>query len=264
MKVRESTFWRRIKVEGVQARREMVRDGLLLPTNEFCLRIGVSETKLARLQDAGSVFSIAVDGTQYFPSLLAEPGLDRSRLQSICRILVPAPPACRLDYLSSKHGNLGDLSPIEMLRDDKDYKWLREMARAWAAEWSRTAVKVYEGKHETEPSDIEPLYTAIAEIDPRRPLWTRASEALHAFGYQWPLGPYPATRTFTIFVERQTAGYSAPISEACIQVSAKDNFFHVRIRHCVEAVGESQATFAAKSKTVVDAAKKIIVHFRKR
>ncbi len=143
MKKRESTFWRRIKVEGVQARREMVRDGVLLPANEFCLRLGVSETKLARLRDAGSVFSIEVDGVEYYPALLAEPGLDRKRLQSICRILVPAPPASRLDYLSSARGSLGGMSPLDAVRENRRYHWVRETARAWAAEWSRTAVQIY-------------------------------------------------------------------------------------------------------------------------
>jgi hypothetical protein len=31
--------------------------------------------------------------------------------------------------------------------------------------------------NKTEPVNVEPLHTAIAEIDSRRPLWTRASEA---------------------------------------------------------------------------------------
>jgi hypothetical protein len=60
-----------------------------------------------------------------------------------------------------------------MLDDDNDYRRLRDLAKAWAAEYSRTSVKLYEGEHESEPIGIEPLYTAIAEIDAPKPLWTR-------------------------------------------------------------------------------------------
>ncbi|WP_165087292.1 hypothetical protein [Caballeronia sp. SBC2] len=117
----------------LQARRTKVRNGELLSADELTRRRGISSARLAHMLVSGSVFSIEVDGVEYYPALLVEAGFDRKRLQSICRIFVPAPPACRLDFLSSKNGSLGDLSPIEMLDDDKNYKRLREMARAWAA-----------------------------------------------------------------------------------------------------------------------------------
>jgi uncharacterized protein YjbJ (UPF0337 family) len=41
-----------------------------------------------------------------------------------------------------------------MLDDDDDLEVLRKAAAAWAAEGSRTSVKVYECTHETEPDDL--------------------------------------------------------------------------------------------------------------
>ncbi|MFL9889899.1 MULTISPECIES: hypothetical protein [Paraburkholderia] len=250
--------------QALAARREMIASGELVTPTEFRMRIGVSEKRLAKWVAEGSVFAVDVEEGEYFPALLADPKLDRVRLQVICRIVAPAPPNLRLGFLTSRRGSLGDRSPVDMLDGDDDFKRLQHAAEAWAAEWSRTAVKVFDGLHETEPRDAEPLYIAIAEIDPRRPLWERASEALHASGYEWPLGPYPSPRTFTVFVERHTTGSPERTPEACIQVSVMDDFFQVRIWHCVETVHKSQATLAARSRTVVDAVKTVIAHFCKR
>jgi hypothetical protein len=178
----KSTLRKEIERQALQARKSMVRDGELLPDDEFRRRLAINDKQLARLVESGSVFSIEVDGIEYYPALLAKQGIDRKRLQSTCRTLVPAPPGSRLHFLSSSRGSLGGRRPVEMLDDDNDFKRLQQAAAAWAAEWSRTAVTMYEGEHETEPKDVEPLYTAAAEIDPRRPLWERASEALHVHG----------------------------------------------------------------------------------
>src|SRR5579864_6952258 len=223
------TLRERLAQQALESWCEMVASGELLPEADFKRCLGVSQKRLARMLADGSVFGIDVEGTTYFPALLSDVRLNRKRLQVICKIIVPAPPECRLDYLSSPRGSFGNRSPLQMLDDDNDFKRLRQAAAAWAAEYSRTAVKMYEGEHETEPTDVGPLYTAIAEIDPRRPLWDRASEALHAHGYEWPLGPYPCARKFTLFVERQTAGYSTPIPEACVQITTHGEFIRVRI-----------------------------------
>jgi len=123
-----------------------------------------------------------VDDTAYYSAMLAAPDLGRYRLQAVCRIIVPGPQGSRLDFLTSQRGSLGDRSPLQMLSDDSDFKSLQQAAAAWAAEWSRTAVKMYEGLHDTEPTDVEPLYTAVAVIDPRKSSLERASEALQLHG----------------------------------------------------------------------------------
>lgn len=150
-----------------------------------------------------------------------------------------------------------------MLRDDADYLLLRKVAKAWATEYSRTTVRLYDGQHETEPEVVEPLYTAITEIDPRRPLWERASEALHAHGYEWPLGPFPEVGIVTMFVEQQAAGYGEPIAEACVQITANGGLLRVRIILKAGAGWQSRTVSAGKHKSVVDVAKSVIAHLRK-
>lgn len=259
-----ATFEDRIREQALQARRQMVADGRLLPAEDFRVRLGISKKRFGRLLDDGEVFGLDVDGIDYFPSLLADPRLDHKRLQAVCRIIAPAPPGSRLDFFSSPHGALGAKSPLQMLHDDRDYKRLREIAEKWAAQYSRTSVTLYEGEHETVPADVEPQHTAVAEIDPRRPLWERASEALHSHGYEWPLGPYPEVRNFTMFVEQQAAGYSEPRLEACIQIIANGGFIRVRITHKGSAARQTQTLAAGKCESVLDVAKRVIAHLRKR
>jgi hypothetical protein len=246
--------------QALTARRNMVANGELISDADFKKRLGVTDGQLAVLVAAGSVFAVEVDKAQYFPALLADPADNRKRLQAICRIIAPAPPDSRLGVLTSRRGSLGDRRPLEMLESDDDFKTLKRLAAAWAAEWSRTAVKLYEGTLETEPKDVEPLYTAVAEIDPRSALWDRASEALHVHGYQWPLGPYSEVRSFTLFVERQTAGDSAPIPEASVQIAVDGELIQIRIVAAAGTALQCETMPSSKTTSLIDVAKRVISH----
>jgi hypothetical protein len=213
------TLWDEIEQQALAARRQMVLSGELLSEDEFRKLLGLSAGQLRLMVSRGNVFTIEVDEVSYFPSLLATLGVDLKRLHAICRILVPAPPSCRLGYLESLHANLGGVSPLESLRDEKQYRLLRRMARAYAAEWSRTVVTIYVGRYEEEPTDIEPTLTAADEVDPRVNLWKRATGALQSGGYIRPCGPYPRARVATVFIARHPAGQAPAISEARIDVS---------------------------------------------
>jgi hypothetical protein len=247
----------------VTARRDMVARGELISGAHLRERLGLTERRLAMLLANGSVFTLAVDDMEYYPALLADASVDRERLQEICRIIVPAPPDCRLDFLSSSRGSLGGRSPPQMLDDDDDFKVLRQRAAAWAAEFSRTVVKVYKGEHQAEPKGIAPMYMAVTELDPRRPLWERASEALHAHGYEWPLGPYPEARNFTLFVERNAAGYSTPMAEACVQLHVNGEHIQIRIRAAPGTALHSETVRAGKHNTFIDVAKRVVAHLCK-
>ncbi|MFM0126742.1 hypothetical protein [Paraburkholderia sediminicola] len=254
------TFREEIQRQARAARREMVRTRELLAQIEFCARLGVSERRLAQMLAAGSVFSMMVDGVQYFPALLADPTVDRKRLQSVCRILVPAPPDCRLDYLSARQGNLGNITPLEALSEDKSYRWLREMARGWAAEWSRTTVKIYAGPSVEEPCEIEPTYVAVCEADPRENLWKRAMEAMEAGGYIAPPGPHPQVDTATFFVIRSSAGDSDELLEARLNVDIVDDVARVLIHIC-NSRDETDAVSVAGADNIVDVVHRIVAGF---
>jgi hypothetical protein len=246
--------------QALEARREMVTSGELLTPGDFREVIGATEKRLTQLLDNNSVFAVEVDGVQYVPAVLANPSLNSKRLQAICQLIVPAPPMSRLDFLVSQDRSLGDRRPLDMLEDDNDFKSLKRLAEAWAAQWSRTAVRLYGGEHETEPTDGDALYTAMAEIDPRRPLWERASEALHVHGYQWPLGPYPDVRSFTLFVERHTSEGAAPTPEACVQILVDGEHIRIRIVAASGATLRSRTMPTGNHKGLIDIAKRVIAH----
>jgi hypothetical protein len=246
--------------QALNARRGMLASGELILEDEFLKRLCVTKQRLSSLLADGSIFTLEVDGAEYYPALLADPSVARERLQAICRIIAPAPPDSRLGFLTSRRGSLGDRRPLDMLDSDDDFKALSRRAAAWTAEWSRTAVKMYEGEHETEPKDVKPLYTTAAEIDPRRPLWERASEALHVHGHEWPLGPYPDARKFTLFVERQTVGDATPILEACVQIIVDGERIQIRVTAAPGTVLHSETVSGGKHKTFIEVAKLVIAY----
>jgi hypothetical protein len=220
------TFWDDIEKQALAARREMVASGELLRAGEFRERLALSEKRLAQMLKRGDAFTIEVDAINYYPTLLATTGLDLRRLYSVCRLLVPAPPSCRLGYLSSRHVNLGGLSPLEALRDERQYRLLREMARAYAAEWTRTVVKIYVGRYQEEPCDMEPALIGATEADPRVNLWKRVEDALTSGEYIHPCGPYPTASEATVFISRHPAGDSPPFLDARIAVNIVDGIAH--------------------------------------
>jgi hypothetical protein len=211
------TFWDDIKKQSLAARREMVSSGVLVGRDDFCSELSVSTTRLEEMIRDGNIFEIGVDGVRYIPALLADQGIDLRRLHSVCRILVPAHPASRLNYLTTRHGNLGGISPIDALSDDKSYRMLRKMARAWASDWSMTTVQIFAGDI-NEATDLPPIYTAARQIDPRANLWKRVMKAITEGGYIEPAAPYPYLESATVFVTRCAGGSSKRVREARISL----------------------------------------------
>lgn len=249
--------------QALWARRKMLSDGTLLPEDVFRARLRVGEKQFRELLEAGSIFGMKVDGHVYYPRELADPRHNHTRLEEVCRIIVPAGDA-RLDFLKSRRASLGERSPVEMLNADADYARLLWVAQAWATEFSRTIVKLFDGTHEKEPSNVDPLYTCMAEIDPRKAIWERASAALHMHGYQWPLGPYPDARHFTAFVGHRNADDTEPRPDACVQIVVDGELIRIRVIFKEGIERYSEALPVGRFGSVVDVAKKIVTHLLRR
>jgi hypothetical protein len=222
---------RRIAREALAALREMVRNGELLREDEFRKLLRLSVSRLKGMVANGSVFTIEVDKVEYFPSLLTTPDVACKKLYSVCRILVPAPPSCRLGYLESRHANLGGISPMVALQDERSYQLLRRMARAYAAQWWRTSVTIYAGCHLKEPSNVEPVVTAVDEVDPRVNLWKRAAGAIQSGGYIRPPGPYAHLNLASVFITLHPAGQAPAIMEARVDVRIDDAIVHAIVAY---------------------------------
>lgn len=246
--------------QALTSRREMIANGELIPECEFLKRGGLTARRLATLRSDDGIFTIEVDGVEYFPALLAVPPSQRRSVYEICRIIATAPSDARLDFLTSPRESLRDRSPLDTLRTADGFKKISRMAESWAAEWSRTSVTLYEGYHEAEPTGVDPLYTAAADVDPRKLLWDRASTALHSHGYEWPLGPYPDARTFSLFVERQAVGDDKATPEACVQIAVVGEYVQIRIVAAPGTPLQSETVSGGKTKSFLAVAKRVIAH----
>jgi hypothetical protein len=212
-----------IKNAALAGRRAMVEDGRLIPREYLLTLLDIEPKELDALVSKNSVFDVEVDGLSFFPSIFAHPRIDQQRLHAICRLIAPAPETSRLDFLLSPWTPLNGLLAVDMLDEDKDFKKLKSWSRAWAADWSRTAVRIFAGQHEQPPVGEEPIYTVYAEFDPRRPVWSRGHATLSEYGFEKPSPPYPQCDLFTIFVERQTRGTFDIFVEGVVCVERLDN-----------------------------------------
>jgi hypothetical protein len=252
------TFRQKIASQALAAQREMVRSGELLDKKDFRKVLRLSSGRLRDMVATGSVFAIELDGISYFPSLLATPGINRQRLYAVCRVLFPAPPSCRLSYLQSKHVNLGGLSPIDSLDDYESYQILLRMAHAYAVEWWRTSVVIYEGSHWEEPSQTDPVVTVMDETDPRVNLWKRAAGAIVSGGYISPPGPYPHLNLASVFVALHPAGQGEVTVEARIEVIVDGDVAHALVVRGEASPRKLDAIPVIGNMSVVDVVLRII------
>ncbi|MEW9586951.1 hypothetical protein [Paraburkholderia sp. DGU8] len=253
-----------LRHQATQARRTFVLNGILISARELCARLRINERRLEKLVREGSVCSLIVDGSAYYPAFFVDPHLNQRRLQRICRMLFPAPSDARFDFLASRHGSLGDRRPLELLDDDCDYTRLRANAAAWVAQWSQTTVKLYDGEHDVEPQNVTPLYTAAAEINPRRSILDRASTTLAAYEYEFPHEPYPEARIFTAFVKHQNVGDAEPRQDACMRIVVDGDVIRICVVYNEGLSRESHAVAIGKHRSVVDVARKAFYYLRRR
>jgi hypothetical protein len=197
--------------------RRWISEGRLLTEDEFRLRRAVTPARLARLTTSGSVFSVVVDGRPFYPTFLVDAAYNRRRLEYVCRILWPAPPSERLFFLTQRYGSLGEITPLQALADEKNFKQLLIVARGWASEYSRTVVKICAGEF-SPGTELPVVCTGVEEIDPRLNLWRRAREALHDGGNLRPEGPYARLSTATVFITRDTAPGPRVFDEARLDI----------------------------------------------
>ncbi|WP_156441004.1 hypothetical protein [Burkholderia sp. ABCPW 14] len=174
------------------------------------------------------MFAIEIDGTSYYPALLVDPQHDRRRLAALCRVLYPAPPLYRLDFLASRWSSLGDSTPLEALRTRQGRRLLREFAMGWAEEFSRTLVRIYLGAFRGEEEALPLVCTAVADIDPRVKWLERAACAVQDGANTQPGGPYPQAKAATVFVSRRTTGDAPEVLETRLDVVIEKGVAHCR------------------------------------
>ncbi|WP_156126775.1 hypothetical protein [Burkholderia sp. 9120] len=245
--------------DALQARRQMIRDGELLPEDEFRRQRGVTSNQLARLNASGSVFFIEVDGKAYYPRLHVAAEHNVRRLAYVSRILWPAPPNSRFHFLTSANGALGAITPLQALANDDSYRELLIVARGWASEYSRTIVKICAGEF-AHGIELPIVCTGVTEIDPRKCVWRRALEALQGGEYLRPDGPYCQAKTATVFVSRSTAGKPDEMIEARLDVIVVRGLAHTGVVTSNSPRVDLMQVRVDKGDDVVTVVRKILRH----
>jgi hypothetical protein len=228
-----------VRAAVLERYRAMLASGDLLREADFREQLSVSEEQLAALVREHKVFAIAVDWEKAYPAILCNSELPLQRLWKVAVMLAPLLPAQRFNFLLSQNSALGGRTPIEMLTRDTDFRKVRQLAAATAAEASRTFLKIFEASQpmHTRPL-VAPLYTSAMEGDPRRPLWARALEALRSPGYQFPHNIPTAPQTLLIVIERHMANRGLEEVEAWVDVDVGAN----EIRFTIAGTKEQRVT----------------------
>lgn len=162
----------------VEAKREAVMRGELISVEEMSERMCRPRTAIEKLLNSGRLFALEVDNVNYIPAFLDAEAHIRNRLWDICEVIHPAHAESKLRFLLNVPEQADERSALDMLADEKDFRRLRSIAKAWISEWSRTVVIMLEGKHETLDIKKIPLYKAAREVDPRAYTWSRAAQAV--------------------------------------------------------------------------------------
>ncbi|MFL9900022.1 hypothetical protein PQR71_18015 [Paraburkholderia fungorum] len=260
----QCVFFEKLWRQSLKARRQMIRDGELLTEGEFRRCRSISARQLSRFLASGSIFSVEVEGGQYYPALLADPEHNNRRLATICRILRPAEPHCRLAFLTARNAALGEVTPLEAMRTDEGYKRLLVQARGWASESSRTLVEVRVGEY-LDPNSVLPLAcTAVTEIDPRTSIWRRALDALESAGNVRPEGPYPRASAVTVLIFLSTAGESGATAKVRLDIVVENGVAHTGVVAAGFPRSDLPGVRVHKTDDVVEVARKIIRQVSKR
>ncbi|TGN99215.1 hypothetical protein [Burkholderia sp. USMB20] len=217
--------------EGSRQRlRRHVRAGDLLIAPFFARRLGINMQQLARRERSGSVFSVDVDGTPYYPAFFTSPGYNQRRLRKLCRLIFPAPAVARWEYLTTKWGALNDRTPLEAMQTEGGFARLLAIAKFWAAQWWRTTVEIRrDAAGEADAESSAPVCMGTVEIDPGEAVWHRAAEALRYCGNLRPTGPYPRLDAMTVVVTKCAGGDSEPLHEVKFEVRVLGGVGYARV-----------------------------------
>ncbi len=215
--------------------------------------------QLARLEGSGGVFSIAVDGTPYYPALLASPLYDRRRLRKVCRIIFPAPASVRWEYLTTAWGSLAALTPLDALQTDVEYLRLLKVAKKWAAQWWRTTVEIYSSSNTGANTLSEArVCTGTVEQDPRASVCRRALAALSDGPNMRPDGPYPRLNAATVLVTKDAGGMSDHVRELRLDVTVYGNASYASIWTCDATTNKVGPVPIDEGDDIVDVVRKLL------
>jgi hypothetical protein len=100
-------------------RRELVNRKLILPSAEFADALGVSREDLNKKVAAHRLFTMELDGENYYPAFYLEPDVDRKKkLEHVSRTLGDISGWRKWQFFTTPKGSLADKTPLQALKDN--------------------------------------------------------------------------------------------------------------------------------------------------
>jgi hypothetical protein len=96
--------------------RRMIRRGQLLTEHELRARAHLTFRQLEDALASHHVICLVFEGVRYYPAFYVDPQYDSRALSAVTRIMAHLPPGSILQFLLSRRGSLGALTPLEALQ----------------------------------------------------------------------------------------------------------------------------------------------------
>lgn len=97
----------------------LVRRGELLCAADFAHARGVTKQAVRKALRNTRVFTVEVDGAQYYPSFYLDSNFDRRQLESITKALGDLPGLSKLQFFLTPKHSLGGVTPLQALVQGK-------------------------------------------------------------------------------------------------------------------------------------------------
>lgn len=101
--------------EAQQFRTELVKSGQLVAPDAFCTLLAMPPSELEFGLKENRFFQIEVDGKSYFPSFYFDPGLYRSEIESISKLLAGLNGDVKWQFFNTPKLTLEGFTPLAAL-----------------------------------------------------------------------------------------------------------------------------------------------------
>ena len=116
---------------GERLRNRLIATRALLASDEFASALQITHGALLKALEAKRVFAIESDGENYYPAFLADPSLERRRVESVVQVLGNATGWEKWLFFTTPKTSLGRKTPIEAMKQGA-YSRVRLAAAAQA------------------------------------------------------------------------------------------------------------------------------------
>jgi len=126
-----SPLQREIEGEALRNRQRLVEKRAILSSPEITATLGITRQALSKAVNSNRLFALEVGGENFYPAFIADPGLDRRKLERISKILGDLPGWEKWSFFTSPTTSLAKRTPLDALKAGM-YKQVAKAALGFA------------------------------------------------------------------------------------------------------------------------------------